>query len=106
MITSSATFFFTGLFKRAFGRSARSTQKSTYRDLKDPVVLDVCQACEMYQVLAATLTQLKMDIFAGLFMWGKLEISIFVLVVEILTCIIVLQTTSYNYHRCCSGLST
>jgi len=55
-----------GLFKRAFGRSARSTQKSTYRDLKDPVVLDVCQTCEMYQVLAATLTQLKMDIFAAL----------------------------------------
>ena len=56
---------FTGLLKRAFGRSTRSVQKATFRDLKDPMVLDVCQTCEMYQVLAATLTQLKMEIFAG-----------------------------------------
>ena len=62
--------YFTGLFKRAFGRSKSTTQKSGYRDLKDCLVLDVCQTCEMYQVLAATLTQLKMEIFAGSFLKG------------------------------------
>eukprot|EP00795_Rhopilema_esculentum_P015545 gene15545-6809_t len=55
-----------GLLRRAFGRSVKSMQKSGYRDLKDPVVLDVCQICEMYQVLAATLTQLRMEIFSAL----------------------------------------
>lgn len=63
--------YFIGIFKRAFGRSKSSTQKSAHRDLKDCLVLDVCQTCEMYQVLAATLTQLKMEIFAGSFLKGE-----------------------------------
>ena len=48
-------------------------QKSCYRDLKDPVVLDVCQICEMYQVLAATLTQLRMEIFSGSLFYSALD---------------------------------
>ena len=63
-----------GLLKRAFGRSSRSSEKAGYRDLKDPIVLDVCQTCEMYQVLAATLTQLRMEIFAGMLLQMVLSI--------------------------------
>eukprot|EP00794_Sanderia_malayensis_P014057 gene14057-15521_t len=62
-----------GLLRRAFGKSSR---KSIHCDLKDSLVLDVARTCELFQLLASTLTQLRMEIFATLSLNEKIIIRL------------------------------
>ena len=62
--------FLSGLIKRAFGRSVNRSSSSRQGpiDLSDPTVADVCHTCELFQSLTNTLTQVRMDVIAGIFL--------------------------------------
>lgn len=35
-------------------------------DLNEPLVIDICMTCDLYQTLTNTLTQLRLEIVAGI----------------------------------------
>jgi len=35
-------------------------------DLNEPVVIDICMTCDLYQTVATTFTQLRLEIVAGM----------------------------------------
>ena len=43
----------------------RATNSNSLIDLNEPVVVDICMTCDLFQTLATTFTQLRMDIVAG-----------------------------------------
>ena len=60
--------FLSGLIKRAFGKSVNRSSSSRQGpiDLSNPTVADVCHTCELFQSLTNTLTQVRMDVIAGI----------------------------------------
>lgn len=43
----------------------RATGSNSLLNLNEPVVVDICMTCDLFQTLATTFTQLRMSIVAG-----------------------------------------
>lgn len=64
---SSKIFLFSGgMLRRALIKTfKRATGNNSLINLNEPVVVDICMTCDLFQTLATTFTQLRMSIVAG-----------------------------------------
>eukprot|EP00111_Clytia_hemisphaerica_P010613 TCONS_00031020-protein len=54
-----------GILRRALMKTFKRNSGSLV-DLNEPVVIDICMTCDLYQTLTTTFTQLRLEIVAGL----------------------------------------
>ena len=55
-----------GMLRRALIKTfKRATGNNSLINLNEPVVVDICMTCDLFQTLATTFTQLRMSIVAG-----------------------------------------
>ena len=63
--TYSYRLFPGGILRRALMKTFKRNNGSLV-DLNEPVVIDICMTCDLYQNLTTTFTQLRLEIVAGM----------------------------------------